>query len=62
MPKTLKTGDINVGYAPSENPHLIVHEYPSFEPGVQNMSAVREFVIDRTRASRPASERLHAIW
>jgi hypothetical protein len=60
MPRTPRTVDINAGYTPSENRRLVVHEISSFESGA--IPTVRDFVMGRTLANCPASERLHAVW
>ena len=45
-------------FRPPDNPHLIVHECSAF--GTGEMQAIRNFI--QNHESRPASERLHAIW
>ncbi|KAF8489076.1 hypothetical protein F5888DRAFT_1210533 [Russula emetica] len=47
-------------FRPPDNRHLIVHECSAFGPG--EMQAIRDFITTRNHKSRPASERLHAIW
>jgi len=47
----------------AQNRHLMIHEFSSFESGVvQAIPTVRDFVMSRTHAKCPASERLHAVW
>ncbi|KAI9438752.1 hypothetical protein H4582DRAFT_195796 [Lactarius indigo] len=55
--------DINVGFRPGDNSHLVVHEYSGFKSGdSQSLETIWDFISYRTDASRSASERLHAIW
>ena len=61
----LKGSPINVAgrtaeFCPRDNRHLIVHECSATGRG--EMQAIRDFITTRNHKSRPASERLHAIW
>ena len=58
-----KASNINFGFCPDDNRRLIVHEYSGLEPGdVHSSRAILDFIANRTDPSRPAAERLHAIW
>ncbi|KAH9061778.1 hypothetical protein EDB83DRAFT_878341 [Lactarius deliciosus] len=49
----------------NDNRHLIVHECSglgSQSTDPQNLQTIRDFISRRTDASRPPSERLHAVW
>ncbi|KAI9456398.1 hypothetical protein BJY52DRAFT_1187916 [Lactarius psammicola] len=55
--------DINVGFSPSNNRYLVVHEYIGFGSGdAQSLQTIRDFISYRTDANRSVSKRLHAIW
>ena len=55
--------DISFAFCPDDNRHLIVHECSGLEPGdAQGLRAIRDFISTRTDPSRPAPERLNAIW
>ena len=55
--------DINLEFHPDDNHRLIVHECTAFEPGdAQDLPAILDFISSRTGPSRPAPERLHAVW
>ncbi len=47
-------------FRPPDNHHLVVHECPAFGPG--EMQVIQNFIRTCNNKSRPASERLHAIW
>ncbi|KAF8474333.1 hypothetical protein DFH94DRAFT_805789 [Russula ochroleuca] len=47
-------------FRPRENRHLIVHECSGSGP--RDLQAIRDSITTRNHTSRPASERLHAIW
>jgi hypothetical protein len=47
-------------FRPRDNRRLIVHECSAFGPG--ELQAIRDSITMRNHKSRPASERLHAIW
>ena len=49
-----------VEFRPHENDHLVVYECSGFEPG--DLQVIRDYITTRNHKSRPASERLHAIW
>ena len=57
--------DINVGFRPEDNRHLVVHEFSAFGSQTGDSKILRtmwDFISYRTDPSCPASERLHAIW
>ncbi|KAF8257342.1 hypothetical protein EI94DRAFT_1791868 [Lactarius quietus] len=62
--RALGKTDINFGYCPEDNRYLIVHECSGLDRAgdSQNFLEIRDFVLHRTDKSRPASERLHAVW
>ncbi|KAH9998778.1 hypothetical protein BJV77DRAFT_1147925 [Russula vinacea] len=49
-----------VEFRPHENHHLVVYECSGFGPG--DLQVIRDYITTRNHKSRPASERLHAIW
>lgn len=56
-------GTADVEIVPHGNRHLIVHEYPGFEPGCgQNNPNISNFIERRTGENFSTSERLHAVW
>ena len=58
-----RASDINFAFRPDDNHRLIVHECFGLEPGdAQGLRAILDFISSRTDPSRPAPERLHAIW
>ncbi|KAI9456389.1 hypothetical protein BJY52DRAFT_1276672 [Lactarius psammicola] len=62
-PGSQRNVDINVGFSPSNNRYLVVHEYSGFGSGdAQSLQTIRDFILYHTDASRSVSERLHAIW
>ena len=58
-----KASNINFGFCPDDNRRIIIHECSGLERGdAQGLRPVLDFIANRTDPSRPASERLHAIW
>lgn len=58
-----ETADIDAGFVPYDNRHLVVHEYPGFESGCdRNNLDISEFIERRTGDNFSMSERLHAVW
>lgn len=54
--------DINHGIHPKASHHLIVHEYPGFEPSdVQGLQDIQGTISYWTEPTRSAAEELHAI-
>ena len=55
--------DINFGFRPEDNRHLIVHEYSGLEPGdAHGLQTVRDFIINRMDPNCAPAKRLHVIW
>ncbi|KAF8266354.1 hypothetical protein EI94DRAFT_1701797 [Lactarius quietus] len=58
-----RNAGIDLGFSPSNNSYLVVHEYSAFETGdAQSLQTVQDFISYRTNASRSVSEKLHLIW
>jgi hypothetical protein len=55
--------DVDAGFVPHDNRHLVVHECPGFESGCdRNNLDISEFIERRTGENFATSERLHAVW
>ena len=63
--RALGKADINVEFRPEDNRYLIVHECSGLDSQAsdsQDLQTIRDFISDRTDASRSPAERLHAVW
>ena len=59
---TAGEADINVGFHPPDNVHLILHDSRGFEPGeTKNFATVKSFIEERSREPH-LKDKLHAIW